>query len=324
MQPLACDTRWVTDSLPVRERFSYWSEAVIGVLTPLSLQDRSDGEFKGTLIAYPVDTLSVAHGICPPHSVDRTRMNLANSKAEFVYLVCPRKGGLVARQFGRTAHVGPNQCVLLTGEERFTMDFVRDMDSLTVQIPHRLISSRMPTIRDACAIELTGKAATSTALAALVHALPNNPLRARAVLQHSLAQVLINLLELSAKEALGESGEKRLRLKRIRSDDVLAFIETHLTDPLLTPQRASTALGVSERSIYVAMEEIGESFMTCARRKRLEKITAAFSSSTNTDQRIADIVFEWGFNDLSTFHRAFRRTYDLTPKEYIQAHRLDG
>jgi AraC-like DNA-binding protein len=32
-----------------------------------------------------------------------------------------------------------------------------------------------------------------------------------------------------------------------------------------------------------------------------------------TDTSVAQVAFRWGFTDLSTFHRAFRRAFGVTP-----------
>jgi AraC-like DNA-binding protein len=54
------------------------------------------------------------------------------------------------------------------------------------------------------------------------------------------------------------------------------------------------------------------------RRRRLERCYADLSLAT--DDTVADISRRWGFRDSSSFSRAFRRQYDVAPRE-LQATR---
>jgi AraC family transcriptional activator of tynA and feaB len=87
---------------------------------------------------------------------------------------------------------------------------------------------------------------------------------------------------------------------------------------MLSPTRAARALGISERAVHLAMEEIEVSFMRYVRTARLECVTSALRGPDGQRRPIADIAFEFGFSDLSTFHRGFRERFDMTPRDYLR------
>ncbi len=75
----------------------------------------------------------------------------------------------------------------------------------------------------------------------------------------------------------------------------------------------ATKLGMSVRSLHLLFELKGVSFGQWVQRRRLEEIKSLLSHPGAADRSVADIAFTWGFNDLSTFYRAFHSTYGVRP-----------
>ncbi len=106
----------------------------------------------------------------------------------------------------------------------------------------------------------------------------------------------------------GQEAWRAARLARIRR-----YVEENLTAPDLTPARIAAAAGISLRSLHSLFESTGASIAQIITRKRLDRCHAALVA--NPAGRVADIAFAAGFNDLSTFQRAFKRAYGLSPRE---------
>lgn len=92
---------------------------------------------------------------------------------------------------------------------------------------------------------------------------------------------------------------------------VLAFIDTRLGDPRLSAQSAAEAFSLSERYIHKLFAHTGLTFGAYVMAQRLAHVR---NELLNEDSRIASIAYKWGFNDLTTFNRAFRRRYGCTPR----------
>lgn len=50
--------------------------------------------------------------------------------------------------------------------------------------------------------------------------------------------------------------------------------------------------------------------------RRLENCRNDLLSQSRTGQRVSDIALRWGFNDLSHFSRAFKRSFGHSPRDY--------
>jgi AraC-like DNA-binding protein len=98
------------------------------------------------------------------------------------------------------------------------------------------------------------------------------------------------------------------RLARLRR-----YIEQHLTDPSLSPETAAMAERISLRALHACFERSGESFSAHLRRRRVEKCRQTLDA--NPQRAVTDVALEWGFGSQSSFYRAFRSTYDGSPRD---------
>ena len=87
----------------------------------------------------------------------------------------------------------------------------------------------------------------------------------------------------------------------------IASEETH------TLAQAAYDLGLSERRLRFELGEIDASFRDLFRRARLSYAKRLLES---TADRVDDIATRLGFSETSTFSRAFRRYFGLTPSDY--------
>ena len=57
------------------------------------------------------------------------------------------------------------------------------------------------------------------------------------------------------------------------------------------------------------------SFAQEVQSRRLQECRAALESPLSKDRSVTDIAYAWGFNNLTSFYRAFRRRFDVSPSE---------
>ena len=89
-----------------------------------------------------------------------------------------------------------------------------------------------------------------------------------------------------------------------------------LANPDLTVEMMARAHGVSVRHVSELFREGGESPAAYVRRQRLSRAHADLANPRHAHRSIAEIARSWGFYDVTTFTRAFRRAYDVAPSEW--------
>jgi AraC-like DNA-binding protein len=101
-----------------------------------------------------------------------------------------------------------------------------------------------------------------------------------------------------------------------RLQDVLRFIDTHLSDPKLSIATVAEGCGISPRYLSFLLKLHGTPFSTLVWEKRLEMASGWLSSSKPTDISISEIAYSVGFKSPAHFSRMFKRVFNKSPREY--------
>ena len=93
---------------------------------------------------------------------------------------------------------------------------------------------------------------------------------------------------------------------------VLRYIEERYRDGSLTGIAGELNYEISGLSRFI-QRKTGRSYTELVQEKRLSQAAWLLR---NTDERVEHIAFEVGYENISYFHRLFRRRFGLTPKKY--------
>ena len=95
-------------------------------------------------------------------------------------------------------------------------------------------------------------------------------------------------------------------------EQVLAYVERHLTDKLTLPQVARRFY-VSESKISQTFRaQMGVSFHRCVTQRRL----IAAKNLIHNGIALEDVAEQVGFAEYSAFYRSFKGEYGISPREY--------
>jgi len=115
-----------------------------------------------------------------------------------------------------------------------------------------------------------------------------------------------------------EPSENRLRMAQlpidiVRLQRVRQVVRAHLQSPLLGPDMLCRLVGMSRSNLYRLLEPQG-GVTTYIQHHRLVEARRRLSASVNA-QPVALIAHDLCFADLSTFSRAFRASFGVSPRE---------
>ena len=95
-------------------------------------------------------------------------------------------------------------------------------------------------------------------------------------------------------------------------DEVLAYIEQNLSDKITLEQTARRFLVSSSTISQLFRNKMGVSFYRCVTQHRL----IAAKTEILKGQPLEQIYQQVGFSDYSTFYRAFKREYGISPRQF--------
>lgn len=93
---------------------------------------------------------------------------------------------------------------------------------------------------------------------------------------------------------------------------VIDYIEEHIDEELSIDRLSEMAMLSKFYFQRLFLKLVGVNVMKYVRLRRV----ARASEDIKVGEKITDIAFKYGFNNLETFIRAFKSVYDLTPTEY--------
>ncbi|MFM9925999.1 helix-turn-helix transcriptional regulator [Variovorax sp. H27-G14] len=122
----------------------------------------------------------------------------------------------------------------------------------------------------------------------------------------------VRLLAAAFSQGAGLSGDARAAVRAAVYGQVCRHVEAHLHDPALSPESVLQSLHLSRASVYrLFVHDGGLAAYIRARRLRM----AADELVRFPHLAVQDIAAGLGFNNASSFTRAFRRAYDIAPQE---------
>lgn len=109
---------------------------------------------------------------------------------------------------------------------------------------------------------------------------------------------------------------ERQSLSQKRRQDVLRYVEIHLSDPKLSAEMVAQACGISRRYLSHLLRQQGTSFPNLIWEWRLKTAHEWLSSSKSSGISIAEVAFRIGFKSPAHFSRLFKRVYKVSPREF--------
>jgi AraC-like DNA-binding protein len=297
---------WSTDHCPAPERLAYWREAVSHQFVLLETTVREPERFHGRIDTRHLGPLAVSAIRAAAQVVRRGREELDREAAASCYLIVQQSGTGLVSQCGRDARLLPGDAAMIDTRQPYTLSFDRDFEQINIAIPLDCLDTGQ---RD-CLPTAVRMADVGQLVADCVELL-DDP--ARPDFAALLAGSIVALLNVVACHPAAAADSTDLRRRRIEQ-----YMHRHFSDPRLTADAVAGANHVSVRLLHKLFASGGASFGATLRRMRLEFCRRRLADGSDT---ILTIAMAAGYENLSSFSRAFRQQYGLAPGEYRAARR---
>jgi AraC family transcriptional regulator, positive regulator of tynA and feaB len=302
---------WSTDTLPERERFGYWRDAVCQTVFKVSIEAPPE-RFSARMSTRSSGLLRFATTTSTgTYELVRTRRDIARAPADHYTIYLQLSGRTVLRQDDETNAVQGSEILFYDERVPFRATLVDGVRTMAV-IPHAMMDRRAPWLR-------RRPVQTFTASSPYIDLARRHLLQLGAedatLSENATALLTENVCNLLALASAQDAAIDRLE-PALQIEALLAFCRQHLYDPALSPQLAADHLGFSVRTLHTRFRQIGTTFGRWVLDNRLDACRAALRDDNQRTLNISEIVYRWGFNDLSHFNKTFRRHFDCTPREW--------
>lgn len=245
----------------------------------------------------------------------RTRRHIQSNDDSHVYLSF-NVGNTVqaSRQFGREAEARPGEALLAVLDAGIEALAPANGHSISLKIPAAHFVQWGLTPADLACRKLDCSSADYRLLTGYARMLIDigeqlSPAQAAAASQH-LIDLTGHWLGAGRKvrEQNGDAASAHGRLFLIRQ-----VINESARDPRLDLQSVAARLGMPSRTVQHVLATAGESFSQLLMSARLRRAYTLLLDPTFDEVPVGTIASNCGFADATSFHRAFRSAFDMTP-----------
>ena len=302
---------WEVSRLPERDQFDYWREVICQAFVPLMPGRKEPGPgFASTVETRPLAEINRARIASRPQTTRHGPREVAHTDGAY-YFVNLQLAGRCRTRLGTTdTVVHPGQFVLVDTAEPYHFDFDADWQMLSYRVPHHLLQpgGRMP----ALGVPIDGGGVGGVVIS-LMRALWDVDDAPGPAAMHELERSFAAAVSATAAGAPAGAAPRAALLAA-----VLRYVEEHLADSSLSVSGVCRRFGISPRTLHNLFADGQETFAATVRGLRLDRCAALLADPATTGT-IAELAAAHGFDDATTFTRAFRRRFDTSPSDVRKA-----
>jgi AraC-like DNA-binding protein len=301
-----------------------WETVVSGCFVPLrcaGFESRFTGRMEHTAID---DRLSVSLVTTCGTSAERTERLAARAESDDIHVSLQRSSSGTVSQCGRSASVRAGSVTVYATDRQYYLDYSRrDQQQLIVQVSRSSLPVP-PSMIEAAMWRLTVPGGIdSVATRNLFSYAAARPAAPDSAAREETAETTRDLLSVMLRSSFGEGSMVPRTAAGLRHA-VQQYLRTHATTRGIDMDQVARAHFVSRRRLYQVFEQAGLTPARFLRTERLRAATELLSSRGIEPRTIEQIAYATGFDDLRTFERAFRRSYDCSPSQWRAAALVGG
>lgn len=307
---------WRSELVPERDQFASWREACCQHVYAITPEREERGGFRGAMRSRRLGGLDVVELQCEGHRVLRRSEDIAHAESDTYYLYSQIGEAAWFLQEGRHVLAVRGDIVLADPNVPFSTGASGDFDFRIWRLPRRTLDDYLAHRGHLPMIHMRRGTPECALMSGCLGALAGDAEGLDPRIVVPVADHLVRLVAIAAGIApeLRDAGREAVRDAALRR--VMEYAANNLSDPTLSPRHVAKRLGMSVRKLHMLFEPTGLSFSAWLLRRRLAQTCFLLANSPSAGRNLLEIAMSVGFNDLSTFHRAFRTEFGVTPGDY--------
>lgn len=297
--------------------FTAWRKLVSNSFVPLEVTSDDAGAFRGRMKSRAVGEILITEISASSHQVHRTPSLIAQNDKKYIKMSLQMSGSGLLLQDGRQAVLGAGDIAIYDTSRPYTLEFHGDFRSLVVMFPHSHIDLPTDALARLTATRIVGDEGIARLVGPFLIHLARNMDR---LVGHSGVRLVHNAIDLvttvlySQLDSTDHDASNSHRASLLR--EVHAYIDTHLSDPELSPRDIAAATFISTRHLHGIFKEQGVTVSAWIRSRRLEHCRRDLTDPLLDSKPVSAIAARWGFTDASHFSRLFRATFGEAPTRF--------
>ncbi|WP_218220660.1 helix-turn-helix domain-containing protein [Nesterenkonia sp. Act20] len=302
------------DPLAPGERFEAWRHAVNTAFVPLDARTEHPAQFHGSLTGLALGSLSVAGVGGDAVTVRRSRQTIAAGDPGVFKFALQVEGSSLTRQDGREALLSPGDLVIYDTRRPYDLVFDGAYRMFVVQIAVEHLGLSAEQAREVVAQRIPGSAGLGALTSSLLGSLDDQLQKGEMAPDPRAASAVLQLVQATLLSRFRPTSDVPTR--DVVYLEAVRHIDDHLSDPGLGVEAVARALHVSLRYLQGVFAQEGTTISEWIRRRRLERCRIELGDPAQSRRSVSAVAARWGYPDASSFSRAFKHEYGVSPGEF--------
>ena len=302
------------------ERIDYWADMICETYVDLEFNpinyDDEQNPFYGEIRVSGLADLQLSRITTSAQLVKRTQRGISKSTSDYFLISIQAKGNGLVVQHGREAFLKPGQFALYDSLKPYELQFNEPFVQNVLRIPRELLIQRLPTAEWLTARTINGNFGIGRIALGILHEITSQDIRLSLSHSERLRDSVLDLMTLACVENKTKMPSDVSSVQMVHLRLVQHFIDTHLAEADLTVDKIAAEHRISVRYLNMLFSTINTTTSKWIWKRRIESARADISDPRLSGQSISEIAYRWGFNDVAHFSRAFRKAFEMTPKDY--------
>lgn len=293
---------------------SEWREAVASPFGSLEVNTEDPDGFRADLGVVTVGEVSLFDMTTPAHTVDRLITAIPTDVVPYCKLSLQMEGESTLAQDGRHCVLRPGDLALYVTQRPYRLSYPGAQRSLVVYFPESFVQMTPDQIGQVTAVPIARNEGLGRVAVPLFEQIALNfevltgPYAGS--LLRSALDMLVTVLSSELSQADGALANNLL------FQQAVAYVDTHLDNPELSPRMIAEALFVSVRHLHAQFSSGGLTVSSYIRGRRLELIRRDLADPLHVSESIQSIGTRYGLADSSQVSRLFRAEFGESPSGY--------
>ncbi|MEI9852181.1 MAG: AraC family transcriptional regulator [Sphingomonas sp.] len=297
-----------TGNVAPRDRLPYWNEIAQRMIAPIRVEALGETPFQASIARRRFRDFEL---ISPRSSPARIFSAPDHERAAVLNIQFQHSGRSTNHTAGRTCVLEEGDFLVYDPSRPLWLTLDEPTQAIVLRLPLAAVEERLPHLREMAGIRMSGSGGPGAIFSSVVRSAWTQIEDGDGDWMETLPDVIWPLLHMTFPGPAAPGDDRRASLRR----ELFTVVDAELCDPDFDTHRIAQRLGVSARYVQILFAEMATTPTAFIRGRRLE-LAAQRLAREGMASTITDVAFAVGFNDLSSFCRAFRQRFDVSARDY--------
>ncbi|MEU3607801.1 helix-turn-helix domain-containing protein [Streptomyces sp. NPDC035033] len=293
-----------------------WQDAFDDLIAPVRLVMRTSPADVPAPVITHFGYLSLLLVEAGPAQMSRTLRHIARGPGERVAVALQKAGTALLTQDGRSTALEPGELVLIDPRRPFTLDQRETFRMLLVSLPRQTLGDPADHLFRLTGRAVPGRNGVAALLVPFLEGLFRLGDQVTSDTGDLLAGTAVEFVALLADELLGRDQEPQGNTRARLVPRVRDYIDRHLGDEDLTPERVAEAHYISVRYLHRLFEGEGTTVGRLILQRRVEECARELARRGRASPTVSTVARRWGFHSPAHFSRAFKGVFGVPPRQW--------